>query len=57
MDQYSVVTTIETQGFDREGNLITIPAGTIVNTVLWDGESEWSPPEGTIAVKVEQHDG
>ena len=24
--------------------------GTIVNTVVWDGESTWSPPEGTEAV-------
>lgn len=24
--------------------------GNIINTVVWDGEEEWSPPDGTTAV-------
>jgi hypothetical protein len=25
-----------------------IDGDTVVNTVVWDGESDWTPPEGTI---------
>ncbi len=25
--------------------------GIVVNAIEWDGESEWTPPDGTIAVK------
>ena len=25
--------------------------GVIINTVVWDGVSQWAPPEGTIAVR------
>jgi hypothetical protein len=29
-----------------------LPIGTEINTVLWDGVSEWAPPNGTEAVKI-----
>jgi hypothetical protein len=29
--------------------------GTVVNTVVWDGESNWSPPEGTTLVSLADH--
>lgn len=29
-------------------------AGNVINTSLWDGETEWGPPEGTVAVKVDE---
>jgi hypothetical protein len=32
----------------REAVWAVIDGGTVVNTVVWDGESAWSPPEGTI---------
>lgn len=30
-----------------------VESNTVVNTVLWDGESPWAPPEGTEAVEAE----
>ena len=27
-------------------------SGLIVNVVVWDGQSEWSPPEGCMAVVI-----
>jgi hypothetical protein len=32
----------------RETVYAVIDGGLVVNTVVWDGESAWSPPEGTI---------
>lgn len=29
----------------------TQPAGYVVNAVLWDGKSEWSPPSGMAIVQ------
>lgn len=26
---------------------LVIKDNTVINTVLWDGESDWTPPEGT----------
>jgi hypothetical protein len=34
-----------------------IDNGTVVNTVVWDGESDWSPPEGTELVSLADHPG
>jgi hypothetical protein len=51
MDAYNVITTValEQMVVDKNGNLapIVIPAGTVINTVIWDGVSEWTPPENT----------
>lgn len=27
--------------------------GNVINTVLWDGENEWNPPDGTTVIKVD----
>ena len=27
------------------------PNGNVVNMVVWDGESEWYPPEGMIVIE------
>jgi hypothetical protein len=32
----------------REAVWAVIDGDTVVNTVVWDGQSDWSPPEGTI---------
>lgn len=26
--------------------------GKVINIIYWDGESEWNPPENTVAVKI-----
>lgn len=41
--RYLLITTTDT--VDADGN--TTPAGTAINEVLWDGVTEWTPPEGT----------
>jgi hypothetical protein len=48
--RYLVITTTDT--VDADGN--TILAGTAINEVLWDGVTEWAPPEGTEAVRVQE---
>jgi hypothetical protein len=35
-------------GDDMNQVWAVIHGDTVVNTVVWDGESPWSPPEGTI---------
>ena len=41
------------QEFDSERGLqeFVIPAGSVVNTILWDGETQWVPPEGTRVMR------
>jgi hypothetical protein len=41
------------QEFDPEKGPreVVIPAGTVVNICLWDGETEWTPPEGTRVMR------
>ena len=54
VDRYLIITTaaIERTELGADGNVsqITIAPGTIMNTVLWDGESDWNPGEGMQAV-------
>ncbi len=51
MIRYNVITTvdIEQTQTDENGSPITVvlPAGSVINTVLWDGVSDWTPPENT----------
>ena len=51
MNRYNVITTIdiEQMQMDADGNVVTItlPAGSVVNTILWDGVSDWTSPENT----------
>jgi hypothetical protein len=51
MKRYNIITTVdihETQ-VDESGNVVTvvIPAGSVINTVMWDGVSDWQPPKDT----------
>jgi hypothetical protein len=32
----------------REAVWAVIDGDTVVNTVVWDGQSDWTPPDGTI---------
>ena len=32
-----------------------IEGNAVINTVLWDGESKWSPPEGAMLVSLSDH--
>jgi hypothetical protein len=51
MNRYNVITTvdIEQMGADESGNpvVVIIPAGSVINTIAWDGVTEWTPPENT----------
>jgi len=51
MNAYNVITTvdIEEMQVDMFGNVVTvvIPAGSVINTVKWNGISDWTPPENT----------
>jgi hypothetical protein len=35
---------------DWMSNYLVIKDNTVINTVVWDGESDWSAPDGTTAV-------
>jgi hypothetical protein len=39
----------------REAVWAVIDGDTVVNTVVWDGESAWSPPAGTTLVSLADH--
>jgi hypothetical protein len=51
MNRYNVITTVDIEQIelDENGNpvIIIIPAGSVINTVVWDGVTEWTPPENT----------
>lgn len=42
---------------DESGNATTvlIPAGSVVNICLWDGETPWVPPEGTRVMRESEY--
>lgn len=37
--------------FERGSREVVIPAGSVLNIMLWDGETEWVPPEGTRVMR------
>ena len=37
----------------KMGTYAVVKSGVIVNVIVWDGVSEWSPPEGTTIVKTD----
>lgn len=47
MATYAMITTVDSQSTDADGNQVTVPAGTVVNMIEWDGVSEYTPPDGT----------
>jgi len=57
MNRYNVITTVDIEQMeaDENGNpvVVIVPAGSVINTVIWDGVSEWTPPENTTAVLAE----
>jgi hypothetical protein len=57
MNKYNVITTVDIEQLvpDENENPVfgVIPAGTVINTILWDGVTEWTPPENTTAVLAE----
>jgi hypothetical protein len=47
MPAYNVVTTTPTFGPGPDGNgTVEFPVGTVVNRIIWDGETEYEPGEG-----------
>ena len=40
---YNIVTVNAFSYTDTNGDTVTVPAGFIVNTVLWDGVTSWTP--------------
>jgi hypothetical protein len=57
MSRYNVITTVDIEQMeaDESGNpvVVIVPAGSVINTILWDGISNWTPPENTTAVLAE----
>lgn len=55
VDRWVMLSLEETmrQEFDPEKGLreVVIPAGSVVNIILWDGETQWVPPEGTRVMR------
>jgi hypothetical protein len=45
------------QEFDPQLGLreVVIPAGTVVNICLWDGETQWVPPDGTRVMREAEY--
>jgi len=41
---YNIVTVNTFSYTDTNGDIVTVPAGFIVNTVLWDGVTPWTSP-------------
>jgi len=36
--------------------IIDSNGGWLVNLIIWDGSTSWTPPEGTYAIKLEDID-
>lgn len=47
MATFAMITTVDTPGSDVDGNPITIPTGTVINVIAWDGGTPYEPPAGT----------
>jgi hypothetical protein len=59
VDRWVIISLADTtrQEFDPEKGLreVVIPAGTVVNICLWDGETQWVPPEGTRVMREAEY--
>jgi len=59
VDRWVIISLAETTqiNFDPEKGLqeVVIPAGTVVNICLWDGETQWVPPEGTRVMRESEY--
>jgi hypothetical protein len=47
--RYYIITNEEASRLNSNGDPELVPANTVVNVVMWDGVTTWSPPEGTRA--------
>ncbi len=54
MKRWNVITTVDIERTNEEGNSYIIPAGSVINTCLWDGVTPWEPPQNTIVEQVEE---
>ena len=50
-DRYVLVLTEPQPGYDGDGNPITLEPGTVVNSIVWDGESHYDPGPAYRIVK------
>jgi hypothetical protein len=41
--------------FEKGPREVVIPAGTVVNICLWDGETQWVPPEDTRVMRESEY--
>ena len=59
VDRWVIISLEETtrQEFDPERGPreVVIPAGSVVNIILWDGETQWVPPEGTRVMRESEY--
>ena len=59
VDRWVMLSLEETtrQEFDPERGLreVVIPAGSVVNIILWDGETQWVPPGGTRVMREAEY--
>ena len=59
VDRWVIISLEETtrQDFDPERGPrdVVIPAGSVVNIILWDGETQWVPPEGTRVMRESEY--
>ena len=53
MRRWRVITTVDINKIDFEGNPQVIPKGTSINEILWDGVTQFTPPENTILEEIE----
>lgn len=55
LDRWVLLSIEETtrMEFDEEQGMrkVVVPAGSVLNIMSWDGESEWTPPEGTRVMR------
>ena len=51
MATYKVITTVDIEQMQMDENgapvMVVIPAGSIINQIVWDGESAFTPPPNT----------
>jgi hypothetical protein len=52
MGIYNIITDIDIEQQNPDGTTTILAAGSVLNTVLWDGEGNWTPPENTTMVKI-----
>lgn len=50
---YNVVTLKDREIVDEDGKLTTLPAGSVINRIIWDGDDPYTPEEGTALVKAD----